>query len=156
MIETPQYFEEDDQPHWYDRPWLVTFIFILFFPVGIYGLIKSNDKKGIVWRLVGIVAIAIFVLAGDSKRGSTFSGFDTVTNSQWDGSVDVAERYLKNNLLRDPSSYESIRWSKVSTNPDGSYKVTHTYRARNGFGGMGKETTTFIISKDGSRVINYY
>lgn len=155
MIETPQNFEDDDQSHWYNKPWLVTFLFILFFPIGIYGLIKSNDQKGIIWRLIGIVAIAFFVFTGN-KNGSTFSGFDTVTNSQWDGSVDVAERYLKKNLLRDPSSYESVRWGKVSKNPDGSYKVTHTYRARNGFGGMGIETTTFIISKDGSRVINYY
>lgn len=156
MIETPQYFEDDEKSHWYNKPWLVTFLFILFFPIGIYGLIKSNDKKGIVWRLVGIVIIAFFVLAGNDKKGSAFSGFDTVTNSQWDGSVDVAESYLKKNLLRDPSSYESIRWSKVVKNPDGSYKCSNTYRASNGFGGMNISTVTFIISKDGNRVINYY
>jgi len=144
---------------WYDKPWNTTIALFLFWPVGLYGLFKTSDKKGVLKRFFGIILIVVVCAYGASNPDSTNSSnhfFDAVKNSQWDGSVDVAERYLKRNLLKDPSSYESINWSQVSKNPDGSYQVSNTFRARNSFGGMGIQTITFIINSSGDRVINYY
>lgn len=155
MEETAQYLEIEENK-WYNKQWLVVLVLVFFWPLGIYAFFKSDFKKGILLKFFGLVLIVLvgFIMQPDKKNFNSIH--DKVKNSQWDGSVDVAERYLKRNLLKDPSSYESISWGKVAKNPDGSYQVTHTFRARNGFGGMGKETITFIISSDGSRVINYY
>lgn len=157
MEETPFYPEFPETPKWYDKDWYVVLVLVLLWSLGLYGLIKSQSKKGILLKFFGLIAIVlcVYVVKNPDLQSSYDSRFDgAVKNSYFDGSVDVAERYLKNNLLRDPSSYESVTWSKVTKNSDGTYQVT--YHARNGFGGTGKETTTFIISSDGQRVISHY
>lgn len=63
--------------------------------------------------------------------------------------IEDSMRYLKSSL-RDPDSYESIEWSPLVENDDGTYGLRHTYRARNGFGGMNVETKTFLFSSNGS------
>ncbi len=53
---------------WYDKKWLVGLLCILFFPVGLYALWKSNTiSKG--WK-IGVTAIlAILVIIGFSDDG---------------------------------------------------------------------------------------
>ena len=80
----------------------------------------------------------------------------SVRQSPFDNSVDCVEYYLKHKYLKDPDSYQGIEWSKVINNQDGTYNVTHTFRARNGYGGMGIETLTFTIASDGWTVLNAY
>lgn len=110
------------------------------------------SKKRFAYIFFGILAVGMAV--GISEEGSDFFKVDTVKASSWDGSVEVVERYLKNEYLRDPASYESVKWGKLSRNSDGIYQVTHSFRAKNGFGGMNQQTLTFFISEDGSRVIS--
>jgi len=59
-----------------------------------------------------------------------------------------ATHYLKSNL-RDPDSYESIQWGTLNELKNGSYSISNTYRAKNGFGGINVEEKTFLFSKDG-------
>lgn len=75
-----------------------------------------------------------------------------VFNSGWDGSVFQAEDYLKRRYLRDPDSYESVGWTMVERSCSG-YRVSGSFRARNGFGGMTVETATFEFDTKGN-VIN--
>lgn len=67
--------------------------------------------------------------------------------SQWDGSVQIAENYLKSHL-RDPDSLKYESWSPVFLfeNKNNKYWATRvTYRAKNGFGGFTKESKMFLI-----------
>lgn len=73
-----------------------------------------------------------------------------VTNSAWDGSVSEVKKYL-NTILKDPSSFEAIKWGNVVRTCDG-YTVFLTYRARNGFGGMTITTQVFFMDKMGNVV----
>lgn len=54
--------------------------------------------------------------------------------------------------LNDPKSYEGISWTPVRQVGD-KYVVTHTYRAKNSFGGYAIETGTFYVSLDGDFVM---
>jgi hypothetical protein len=47
-----------------------------------------------------------------------------------------------------------VKWYLPLPNADGTYQVTHTFRAKNGFGGMNEETHIFTVSSDGETVIN--
>lgn len=73
-----------------------------------------------------------------------------VKNSSFDGSVPEVKQYLKN-TLRDPSSFEAIRWGEVMRTCDG-YMVHLTYRAKNGFGGMTVSSGVFTLDKSGNVV----
>ncbi len=74
-----------------------------------------------------------------------------VVNSAWDGSVRQVEWFLKNHYLRDPDSYKSVGWTKVERHC-GGYRVRGTYSARNGFGGMTRESATFELDREGNVV----
>ena len=77
-----------------------------------------------------------------------FKGKLEVTNSPWDGSVGVVERYLKASVLKDPDSFQAVEWSRI-VKGCGDYAVRLKYRARNSFGGYVVETRDFVISADG-------
>jgi hypothetical protein len=117
--------------------------------------IRIGKSMGIkpTYIIIGAVVITPFVLFSES--GSS-SGTGSVRQSPWDNSVDCVEYYLKHKYLRDPDSYDGVSWSKVQKNNDGTYSVTHTFRARNGFGGMGQETLTFTIASDGWTILGTY
>jgi len=114
---------------------------------------KTNSNKKFRNIFFGVLLLGTAI--GIRKEGMDFFKQDTVRASSWDHSVDVVETFLKNEYLRDPSSYESVRWGHLSKNSDGTYSVTHTFRARNGFGGMNEQTLTFLISSDGQSIISY-
>lgn len=68
------------------------------------------------------------------------------TNSAWDGSIACVERYLKQ-VLNDPDSYEHV--STTVPSPSGPYwVVSSAYRAKNGFGGLILQRTTFKIQQE--------
>ena len=130
-----------------------------FFPVFLYGVYKTKLLNDWVKYIIygGFVLIVVF---GKSENpGYNYDTSIGPRQSGWDHSVSCVESYLKKGYLRDPDSYESVNWGRVEKNNDGTYEVTHTFRARNGFGGMDEETKTFIIGSDGSnewKVINVY
>lgn len=76
-----------------------------------------------------------------------------VENNAYDGSVYQVEKYLKAHL-KDPDSYEGIRWGEVTRvdMPRWKYFVWHEYRARNSFGGMVVEKKRFYLDANGNVV----
>lgn len=74
-----------------------------------------------------------------------------VENSSWDASVCQVEQYLKKNL-KDPKSYDSIEWSRVTKEND-NFRVRYKYRAKNSLGGYVLENQIFTLNSNGE-VIN--
>lgn len=117
--------------------------------------LSKRKKRKFAYIFFGILAFG-FLLKIKDEGFENILKVETVKASPWDGSVEVVEKYLKKSYLNDPSSYESIKWGKVYKNTDGTYQVIHSFRARNGFGGMVQQSLTFTISEDGERVVNTY
>ena len=111
-------------------------------------------KKKLFWYVAGFIVLLVIIMNASKDGSGSSSGGPR--QSPWDNSVDCVESYLKHHYLRDPDSYEGISWTKVIKNDNGTYQVTHTFRAKNGFGGYGQETMTFTIASDGWTVINAY
>lgn len=74
---------------------------------------------------------------------------EVVENSLWDGSVSQVESYLRN-TLNDWGSYKSVKWYKVVKENDGSFKVRHTFRAKNAFGGYILQDMVFALDSSGN------
>lgn len=110
------------------------------------------------WIAIGVVLFFVigFVWATSSSNKTSSSKTNTsssktseiVVNSEWDASVYQVKNYLKENL-KDPDSYQSIEWSKVVKNSDGTFVVRHKFRAKNGFGGYGIENKIFKLNSSG-------
>lgn len=96
------------------------------------------------WLLVKCTAGTDYTTSEDRK--------DPVFNSAWDGSVQQAERYLKDHL-KDPDSYESIGWGEVGKLENGNYTTWVKYRAKNGFGGYAIGKAVFVLSPQGEVLI---
>lgn len=73
---------------------------------------------------------------------------EIVSNHKYDGEVWQVTSYLKRQL-RDPDSYQSIKWYKASKESD-HYLVRHRYRAKNGFGGYMIEDKVFKLDDKGN------
>ena len=99
------------------------------------------------------VVIGAFLLfaagSGNDDSSSTNETQEVVYNSSWDSSVRQVKDYLKKNL-KDPNSYESIEWSNVIKQSDGSFIVRHKYRAKNSFGGYVVENKVFALDQNGN------
>lgn len=80
-----------------------------------------------------LVAVGLALWGYDSCVGMEDNTHYAVANSQWDGSVSQVEKYIKSHL-RDPESYQSMRWGSVKMQKDGSYRVSHKFKARNANG----------------------
>lgn len=104
------------------------------------------------------VVIGTFLLSaagsGDDDSSSTNETNEVVYNSGWDSSVRQVKDYLKENL-KDPNSYESIEWSNVVKQSDGSFRVRHKYRAKNSFGGYVVENKVFALDSNGNVIGSY-
>lgn len=103
--------------------------------------------------LLSAVVIGTFLLSatgsGDDNSSNTNEAKEVVYNSSWDGSVKQVKDYLKKNL-KDPDSYESIEWSDVVKQSDGTFRVRHKYRAKNSFGGYVIENQLFVLDNNGN------
>lgn len=119
---------------------------------------KVPKQTGGCGLVIGWLIIAFFLMMlagsfiGRNDPSTRAERLEPVSNSAWDGSVYQVERYLKD-TLKDPDSYQSIDWGKVLKTPDNHFKVRHTYRARNGFGGYVVEEKVFTLDSTG-RVIS--
>jgi hypothetical protein len=76
--------EQNKEKKWYDNKLVVTLLCIVFFPVGLYALWKSNTiSKG--WKVGVTIVIALFVVIGVSNKDDSVSSTDTISaNSQPD------------------------------------------------------------------------
>jgi hypothetical protein len=92
----------------------------------------------------------VLAIIGSLANIDDYDVNSTVKNNPLDGSVHQVERYLKEEYLKDPKSYESIEWSEVQKNADGTYHVRHKYRAKNSFGGYVLENKIFHIDDKGN------
>lgn len=127
--------------------------FIVLFLTKNFKHYEPKKRKRI---LAFAVIIPLGIIIGLFANSS--GNFGGPHQSEWDNSVDCVEKYLKHSL-NDPGSYESIHWDKLVKQENGTYMVTHSFRAKNGFGGMNQETLTFVIGSDGSgrwTVLNAY
>lgn len=109
---------------------------------------KVRQKRGC---LMTILFIILFPMAVGYCNSTDYNDDGTpkkVQSSSWDGSVQQVVKYLKNEYLIDPLSYQPIEWSPVQEVSDG-YWVRHKYRARNGFGGYVVENKVFHLNKSG-------
>ena len=138
-------------PKWYNNK-LYLFLSICVLPVFLYGMYKTDllDKNK---KIAAGFIVTIIFIGAYSGDGSSSGGVGQLNQSAWDNSVPVVKTYIKKRL-NDPGSYESIDWNKASKNSDGTYTVTHTYSAKNGFGGRVTHTASFKIDKDGKTVIS--
>lgn len=110
---------------------------------------SNNAKKGC---LIAILIIFIFACLGQCIGSGDKN---KVVNSAWDSSVWQVKNYLKNNYLKDPSSYEAIEWSAVQEiqgSPNYKYCIRHKYRAKNSFGGYVIENKIFYLDDNGTVV----
>jgi hypothetical protein len=65
---------------WYDKTWLVTILCIIFFPIGLYALWKSNNvKTG--WKVAWSIIIGLVVIASISDKDERTSDNSSETNS---------------------------------------------------------------------------
>lgn len=109
---------------------------------------NNTPKYGTKW-IKEWISQTIQISTDVAKKMQERAKLPKIENSAWDGSVYQVKKYLKNNL-KDPDSYESIEWSKVLKNNDGTYSVRHKYRARNSFGGMVIENWIFTLDENGN------
>lgn len=108
--------------------------------------IIAKWKPLALWKKIALILIGLYLIGISNKH----------TNYNTDGTVYCVVHYLKQGYLRDPDSYEGISWGEVMKSSNGNYVVTHTFRAKNGFGGLNVQTMTFTFTPDGSRVISAY
>lgn len=106
--------------------------------------LKNKNSKWISSFILGIIVIINLLSCGNQV--------DKLKASSWNGSVEIVEIFLKKQYLRDPESYKSVEWGKLIKISDGSFQVSHTFRAKNGFGGVNTKTILFCISNDGKNV----
>lgn len=116
-------------------------------------LITKPNTTSIKWSHI-LIGLGILLIAyyGFIDKGNK----NKVYNSEYDGSVHQVEKYLKESYLKDPDSYQSIKWSKVMDMVHSDYgyryKVMHKYRAKNSFGGYSIESKIFYLDDDGDIV----
>jgi hypothetical protein len=131
---------------------------VLFWPLFLYGWYKTALVTKKTKQILFAVLIGFAIIGAFSHNDKASDGTSPLTVpdwvSRWDHSVSSVEHYVKHQYLRDPDSYESVKWYLPLPNADGTYQVTHTFRAKNGFGGMNEETHIFTVSSDGETVIN--
>lgn len=111
---------------------------------------SSDGFKGCL-GLIAITVIGIPILltfCSDGRSSSDSGGDSQLTNSSWDSSVGVVEKYLSK-TLKDPDSYEGIEWSEVQKLEGGKFRVRHKYRAKNSFGGYVIENQIFLYDQSG-------
>ena len=120
-------------------------------------MIKSPSLQYVNCLLFVIIGLTAFYYSID-ESGTSKPKEDLITNSTYAGSVVQVERYLKDEYLKDPDSYEGISWSAVvklsETTEIGfaSYQVRHKFRAKNGYGGYNVEEMLFKLDYQGNIV----
>ena len=162
-------------PKWYDRKWLVYSICIFFFPLGFYGLYKSQTiERSTKYMIVGIWVILWALQMFKKQNQLDFADKEPVAtkidsteiraelerkrDQQPTDCYYVARRLLKDNL-NDKDSYEEDTheeyFVKQRSKKDPYIQVTIRYRAKNGFGAIMLNETVFNFDESLNMVKTY-
>lgn len=110
-----------------------------------YSYRSNEDRLGIVLCVLILIvggALCLFLYncnTSINSRSRTSASAESRTykpyQSQWDGSVNAVERWVKKNA-RDPKSVEFVTWSTLREVKYNEWEITCKWRARNAYGGM--------------------
>lgn len=151
---------------WYEKTWLLILACVIFFPVGLYGVYKSQKiTKNLKYTIFGFFAVVILI---DVFRGKpndvenkkvTIVEEDSITkinrlteerNRQPQQCYSMAKQALKNSL-NDRDSFEedthTANFINQLSKKDPYIQVIIRYRAKNGFGAMMLNETVFNFDK---------
>lgn len=128
----------------------------------------QQKKKWKAWHkvvlgIIGVVFLLIIILIATTAPDNSgkfpsykLASGQTITNSEWDGSVELVKGFLHNNL-NDWNSYESIEWSKIAKVADSTtdstgvyYIVRNKFRTKNEMGGTMIYNWVFKIDNAGN------
>ena len=98
--------------------------------------------------LLTLLLVVAVVWGYDTCVGKKDRDQYPVTNSNWDSSVPQAEAYIKAHLAN-PESYTSLRWGTVIQMPNGDYRVSHRFRAKDKNGQSVVVQMNIIFDKNG-------
>lgn len=112
------------------------------------GAPNAKAKKTSIWVWVVLAFVFLWAIGKCSMDSANTAPQELVYNSSYDGSVHQAEAYLKARL-KDPDSYQSIGWGKVTKLESGGYQTWHEYRAKNSYGGYDVGKYMFLLSPTG-------
>lgn len=159
---------------WYEKTWLLILACVIFFPVGLYGVYKSQKiNKNLKYTIFGFFAVVILI---DVFRGKpndveskkvTIVEEDSITkinrltedrDRQPQQCYSMAKQALKNSL-NDRDSFEedthTANFINQRTKKDPYIQVVIRYRAKNGFGAMMLNETVFNFDKSLNLVNTY-
>lgn len=115
----------EEQTKWYDKKKLVLLLYVFLWPVGLYGLWKSNVfSKG--WKIGGTL-LAAFVLILIFNAGGKKDGVRESTQSSPQESSSSAVKATKAAYVSDPNGRQSISVQQIfedTTNWSGSRLIT--------------------------------
>lgn len=99
---------------WYDKTWLVILLCVIFFPVGLYALWKSNRiSKG--WKIGGTVIIGLLVVAALNDKDNSPA---KATNS----SVNEEKTNAPTEEAKQPAEQEAVT-PQTETTAKSDYKI---------------------------------
>lgn len=116
---------------------------------------RKSERNGNWWSslsstgkiIVGSIIAAILIMLIDLSSGNSTVFESGLTQSKAELKV---KQYLRNDYLFDSDSYKPVSWTDLREKSDGTYYITHTYRARNGFGGYIQKTNIFHLDSEGN------
>lgn len=160
---------------WYEKTWLLILACVIFFPVGLYGVYKSQKiDKNLKYGVFGFFAVLILANAFRdktqevvSKSENNVAEEDSITkinelqrkiNEQPIDCYYVSRRYLKDHL-NDKDSYDEDTheeyFVKQKSKKDPYIQVKIKYRAKNGFGAMMLNETVFNFDESLNMIGTY-
>lgn len=160
---------------WYEKTWLLILACVIFFPVGLYGVYKSQKiDKNLKYVIFGFFAVLILANAFRdktqdvvSKSETNVAEEDSITkinelqrkiNEQPIDCYYVSRRYLKDHL-NDKDSYDEDThkeyFVKQNSKKDPYIQVIIRYRAKNGFGAVMLQETVFNFDESLNMVKTY-
>ena len=115
----------------------------------------KSDRNGNWWSslssagkiITGSIIAGILILVINLSSGNSTVFESGLTQSKAELKV---KQYLRNDYLFDSGSYKPVSWTDLREKSDGTYYITHTYRAKNGFGGYIQKTNIFHLDSEGN------
>lgn len=159
---------------WYDKTWLLILACVIFFPVGLYGVYKSQKiEKNLKYGIFGLFALIIVINAFTNKTNDVESKKENIVeedsitkanrlteerNRQPQECYSIAKQALKNSL-NDKDSFEedshTANFINQRSKKDPYIQVIIRYRAKNGFGAMMLNETVFNFDESLNMVKTY-
>ncbi|WP_234111752.1 MULTISPECIES: hypothetical protein [Chryseobacterium] len=109
-------FNQSNTKKWYNKKWLVIILCIIFFPIGLYALWKSNVfSKGWKIGITAFIAFAFFYNLMDDKKSSNTSNIST---------TDKTTETSRQTVIETPKEKE---WTKVYSFSGNGMKKSPTF-----------------------------